>query len=200
MSGRNLGELGVQHKVRPIYFGWFGNQLRIHPGATELVVADFMEAGQAVEIPDDVDLENPQSIMDLPPERRAQVAASLITTLPMVKNFARKSVHPEDFEQFWSLAMEHGQDSMDLMGVCSTLIDRAAEERTGRPTGPSRGSSGTRRKTGKKSGAKSSKVVDSRQGQFEPASLKVIRRFEQQGRPDLAEIHQMRQEALLASR
>lgn len=195
MAVKDLGELGVVRSSEPIHFGWFGARLRINPGATELVLVDFMEKAKSIDLPDGLDPNDMDSIKDLTLDEQEQVRAALISTLPMVKDFARRCVHPEDFEAFWSAAMANGQTSVDLMGVCSLLVDRASQRAAGRPTGRSRGSISTRPKTSRK--LKGDAYL--RAG-FQPSAVKVIRRLERSGRADLAEAHVQRQEYLLASR
>lgn len=193
---RDLGELGVVRDNAPVHFGWFGVQMQAHPGATELVLSDFMEKASTVKLPDDIDLEDlAGTLKNLSPADQIKAQTALLGVFPMVKDFARKCVHEDNFAEFWRLALAKGQNSADIMAVCSALIDKVSEATTGRPTGPSRSSGSTRRRTAPKSKAKPS----SRAGSFEPASYKVIKRLEKAGRADLAEIHQIRQEALLAS-
>lgn len=193
---RDLGELGVVHDDAPVHFGWFGVQMRAHPGATELVLSEFMEKAGNVQLPDDIDLDDLQgTLKKLSRADQIKAQTALLAVFPMVKDYARRCVHEDDFPEFWRLALAKGQNSADIMAVCSALIDKVSEASTGRPTEPSRSSGPTRRRTGPKSKAKPS----SRAGSFEPASYKVIKRLEKAGRADLAEIHQIRQEALLAS-
>jgi len=86
----------------------------------------------------------------------------------LVRDFLRGLVHPDDWQVFWDTALDNGQTMGDLMG----LIVAITEKTTSRPTRRRSDSSAGRRSTGGKSKGDS--------------SLRVIKRLERSGRPDLA--------------
>lgn len=194
---KELGELGVPAVHREVRFTWFGRPMRVHPTATELALVEFSEQADSIQLPDGVDLSDPETIAALSEEERMELVAKLHAALPMVKNYLRRCVHPEDFAAFWELGLDNGYNSERFLGVANVLLDKAAEAAVARPTQPLRGSGATRRRTKGKSGG-GSRSRDT--GWMEPGAAKVIRRHEKAGRADLAEIHQQRQEFLLASR
>lgn len=156
--GRDLGELGTPKDDLDVTFTYFGAEMRIHPTLSELAIVDFMEAAAAVQIPDDGDLTRVTP----------QMQAALMQAMPMIKGFLRAVVHPDDFDALWTSANAHRQGLEDLMRLAHNLIAKV----TDRPTGRRPGSSGTPRRTGRKSAAGSSSPV--------------MRQLEKRGRPDLA--------------
>lgn len=194
---KELGELGVPAVHQEVRFTWFGRPMRVHPAATELVLVEFAEESESIQIPDGVDLSDPESIAALSEEEQADLVLKLRSALPMVKNYLRRCVHPDDFTAFWELGLDNGYNSQRFLGVANVLLDKAAQAATARPTRPLRNSGVTRRRTkGKSGGGSSSRAT----GWMEQGAARVIRRHEKSGRPDLAEIHQQRQEFLLESR
>lgn len=157
--GKHLGQLGTRKDTLEVTFGYFDLEgVRVNPGLSEIAVLDFMEAAAGIDLPADGDLKNPTP----------QMRAAALRALPLVKNFLREVIHPGDFDAVWAAAKRERQDTQDLMQLAMTLIEKVAN----RPTGRRPGSSGTPRKTGRKSAAGS--------------SSRVIRRLEKAGRPDLA--------------
>lgn len=167
---RKLGELGGTDRSvsprKPIQFTYFGVPLRTHPSLTELTFVDaqMQVEGLMITLPDGVDLNDPET-------HTAETTAILLgEVLPLIRDFLRRAIHPDDFDLFWRTAMDKGQNTVDLMGLFMQLCGEAAA----RPTRPSSGSSTGRRSTKKKSGR--------------GGSLRVKRRYEKRGRPDLAEM------------
>lgn len=160
MKELDLGELGVIKQERVVKFQYFGTAVRANPKLTEAVMMDFMEAGKEIVL-------SAKGIED-PSNLSPEATAALMQAFPLVKDFARRCIHTEDFAEFWQIAMDHGQDSSDIMGVCAFLVEKV----TSRPTGGRSGSSTGRPKTGPRSEAAS--------------SSKVQHRLERNGRSDLA--------------
>lgn len=122
-------------------FGYFGAELRVNPTFVDADLADFLEAGRSIDV-------------------NNEAAAMLF-----LKDFLRRVVHPEDFDEFWDLASKHRQTLRQRLQTIYSIIEAVAD----RPT-------------------KSS--TDSSDGQqpVEPKSVddsfsRVIARLE--GRPDL---------------
>lgn len=105
-----LGDFGESHEDIEYTFGWFGNQMRMHPESGQL---DYMEfIGQAIE----VDEEN--------------VADSYRLTM----EFLKKQVHPDDWDVFWALAKKHRQSTEELMMTSQKLLAAASGFPTEQPS------------------------------------------------------------------
>lgn len=110
----SLGDFGtIKPKVADT-FGWFGQEIRVNPRLTDLVLMDF-----------------------------AEYASSLDEDSPEVMQFMKKQmklvIAPEDFAAFWQGALDNGQDSGDLMTVMKAVIETKANRPTLLPAGSSAG-------------------------------------------------------------
>ncbi len=110
----SLGDLGVAKPKVADSFGWFGTEIRINPNLTDLVLMDFAEKAS------EIDENSPE-------------------VLGFVKMQMRLVIHTEDFDAFWSAALENGQDSSDLMLVMKTIVETTAQRPTRLPAGSSAG-------------------------------------------------------------
>jgi len=128
-----------------------------------LALVDFKLQAEAIEIPEGVDLSDPDTWTD-------DTGRVVMEAISLARSSLKRAVHPEDFDRLWEIALDKGQGSEDLMGLLWALVGAVAE----RPTRSSSGSSTGRRGTKKKSGG--------------DVSLRVKRRYEKRGRPDLAEM------------
>lgn len=125
-----LGDLGEDKGTLNITFGWFGQRIRVNPGAGELELMDFLVKAEDIDVG-----ENEQDLEKSLPAIKA------------VLDFLGRQIHPDDWDVFYDLAKTHRQSTMDLMNVAMKIVNRVA----GFPTGPS-GDSGTGTKpTGQKS-------------------------------------------------
>lgn len=95
----------------------------------------------------------------------------------VMKGVLRSAVHPDDFDRFWATAKRERQGVMDLMPILHGAVEAVAD----RPTGPRLASSGGPRSIEPKS--------------TDASSSRVIRRYEEQGRPDLALVVQRKAQA-----
>lgn len=153
----SLGSYGeAPAEVETDTFTYFGVDLRINPEVGELAYVDFMEANGKL------DWNDPSAMVAM-------------------KDFLRVVVHPEDFEQFWSLAKVNRQGIWDLAPMAMELIEASA----GRPTGRSSDSSTGPSETGENS--------------TDASYSRVIQEHEAEGRPDLAEIYDIARTARQAS-
>ncbi len=153
-----LGELGgTDRSADPgLPFTYFGEPMRTHPGLSEMALVDFKLQADAIDVPDGTDLS------DL-------TGKTILQVLELARSALKRAIHPDDFDRFWEIALDKGQDSGDLMSLLWALVGAVAE----RPIKSSSGSSTGRRGTKKKSGA--------------DLPSRVKRRYEKQGRPDRAE-------------
>lgn len=147
----DLGDLGGDDRP-PVMasFRYYGETIRVNPELTEIAVMDFFDEADKVKTTD---------------------ARSML----IVKQFARDSIHPEDFDEFWALVKQHGGDTESVM----TLMFKLLEGITARPTGRPSGSSGGPTATSSGSPVTSS-LPDADQSRRE-AFLAQVRRFEAMG-------------------
>lgn len=136
-------------------FGWFGMDVRVAYDFGELVFTDWVEEFGGLKETD------PRSITS-------------------VKELMRRIVHPDDFVEFWRLAVAHKQTSDKLAGLFNSILEAVADRPTERPSSSSSGPPATAPSSG---GGSSSRVVD---------------RLNAAGRPDLALAVVKAQEALSA--
>lgn len=137
---KDAAEQGVEDEVA---FGWFGTQVRISHDFGELVFTDWVEEFGTLKETD------PRSIGS-------------------VKALMRRTIHPDDFEEFWRLAVAHRQNSEDLAGLFQSILASVTERPTKRPSSSSDG------------------PVPTGPSYAAGSPLRVVDRLEAQGRPDLA--------------
>jgi hypothetical protein len=134
----DLGELGQSRGKVDVTFGWFGQQLRVNPGAGELELVEFLLEAETIEVGDtDMDLEK---------------------SMPAMKatfKFLKAQIHPDDWPVFFDLAKVNRQSTMDLMKVAMSIVDKLSAF----PTGPSADSgAGTATTSAKSTGGSRSSV------------------------------------------
>lgn len=100
-------------------FVYFGKRIRVNPDLTELDVVDLLEQA------DQVDVKDPKS-------------------MTMTKDYARRHVHPDDFDEFWRLVKAHRQDTSALMMTCWKILDAITANPTGGQSDSSPGQPGIR--------------------------------------------------------
>jgi len=186
----DLGDLSGE-AVEPVLaeFAYFGTLVRVNPDLTETTVIDLFETAARIQV------RGPGEIPISDTFAEAEKA----------KNHVRAHIHPDDFDAFWATAKANRQDMRRLMALCWEILDLISE----RPTSPPSGSSGGRPvisqnlPDGVSSQADDESTVD---GSWWPEDLpynesavKVVERFEAQGRPDLANQIMVTQEALAAA-
>lgn len=145
----NLGSFGEAPPETELdTFTWFGSELRINDELSGLAYVDFIvEHG-------DIDENDPKSYS-------------------AIKEFLRLAVHPDDFDEFWSLGKKYRQGLGDLARVVMRLIEAV----TDRPTEQSSDSS-----TG---------LPETKPNSTGDSYLRVIQEHETEGRPDIAEFYDL---------
>lgn len=128
----DLGTFGTVRAGGDDTFGYFGEQIRVHPELSDLSLYDFMERAAAI------DVDDPQSVL-------------------IVKDFVREQIHPDDFGRFWALARRNRQNTDDLMALAKGLYSAVVGRPTTRPSASPRGRSRTKRKS---PAGSSSPVID----------------------------------------
>lgn len=110
----DLGNLGTPRILEETTFGWFGETMRANPRLTDLVLMDFAEEASKI------DEDSPEA-------------------MTFIKRQMRLAIHPADFDAFWSLAIENGQGTLDLMAVMKAIIENSSRRPTVLPSGSSAG-------------------------------------------------------------
>jgi hypothetical protein len=147
----DLGEVADGERDQVVAsFSYYGVKIRVNPALTEIAVMDFFEAAEKVGARD------PHAMV-------------------LVKQFARDSIHPADFETFWNVVKSKGVDTNGIM----TLLYKILEGVTARPTGRPSDSSAGPTETSSASPVTSS-LPDATQSRRE-AFLAQVRRFEAMG-------------------
>lgn len=148
----HLGDFGQASEREVDSFGWFGTQVRVADTFGELVFSDWGEEFGGL------DESDPKAFT-------------------AVKNLLRRTVHVEDFEEFWQLAVANHQTTENLLALIKAILEAQTERPTQQPAVSS---------AGPVTIGPSSAAV---------SSSPVVRRLEASGRPDLALVHVQAQEA-----
>jgi hypothetical protein len=110
----SLGNLGTVKAAVNDTFGWFGSEISVNPALSDLVLMDFAEEASRL------DENSPEA-------------------LTFMKRQMRLVIAPSDFDEFWRLAVDNRQDSVDLMTVMKAIIGNATKRPTVLPSGSSDG-------------------------------------------------------------
>lgn len=194
--GRNIGTLGRTREPLDLEFSYFGATIRVHPQATDAVEMEFLRVGGDVDMKEleGVDL---AQIDALPRDkqvkllramgRRVEAAhTALMTSL-------RALIHPDDYDMYWRLGMEHGQQIRDRMADVRAITTAVVEATTDFPTGPLSGSPAGPATTPPASGdASPSPAPPAARGRASDLEMSLAL---ERGRPDLQEFYVMEAEA-----
>lgn len=158
----SIGSFGTAREAvaEELTFDYFGEQYRVHPDATDLALVEFMDLAASIEIGAGGKV-TPESI------------GAGVQSLAAIMSALRELVHPDDFAAVWRAAKANRQTIEDLTELAMGLAAAVADRPTVRPSDSSDGPSSTEQSS---TGDSSSPV----------SHLSVARRFEEQGRPDLA--------------
>lgn len=151
--------------VEPITasFTYFGKRFRVNPNLTETMVVDLLEAGE------EIGVEDPRQLL-------------------AAKDYVRDHIHPDDFDEFWQVAIDNRQGVQAVIKVCWRLLEQV----TDRPTTPPSGSSDGRRDTPMNSpdGASAPAIASGPDlpdpGNVDQVAQHFVTKYETAGRPDLA--------------
>lgn len=187
--GRSIGSLGRQRDPLDLEFDYFGSTLRVHPHATDGVELEFLEAGRDIDTSafDGVDLAQVDS---LTPADQAKLVRAMgqatAAAYSTVLNALRRLIHPDDWDTYWRLGMEHGQQIRDRMADIKVITTAVVEETTDFPTGrPAASPTGP-------GGTPAASTGGSRSAA--PASELEMALAMERGRPDLQEFYVMQAE------
>lgn len=182
--GRNIGELGTRREPLDLDFTYFGATIRVHPQASDTVELEFLDAGKDLDMSalEGVDLAK----LDEAAAEEVIAAASAVSKAVtagyrLVKGSLRRVIHPEDFDTYWKLAVENGQQIRDLMADLKFITAKVVEEETGFPSmQPSASQPGPEATPVRSADGSSSEVAAALSDT--DAALRLLR-----GRPDLQE-------------
>jgi hypothetical protein len=191
---KTIGTLGRTRPPLDLDFDYFGAKVRVHPAANDSVEIDFMEAGKHIDTSalEAVDFEHLDTLS-------TEEQAALLRTLgeatqagyDVLMGTLRRLIHPDDFDLYWRLGMENGQQIRDRMADIRALTTAVVEETTDFPIGPPsdspRGPSTTPASSG--AGSRSVETVELPRGTDLERALALER-----GRPDIQEFYVMEAE------
>lgn len=151
----SLGTFGTVRPPLELDFGWFGATIRVNPRASDLSFTDFMSTAEGISLPDldGIDEDNPTA------EQLQQLASAMnamASVTQALRKMLREQIHPQDWDEFWLLAKENGQQNSDLMAVSKALSQEITEHAAGFPTGQPSDSPATPPPMSKKSSGGSS--------------------------------------------
>jgi hypothetical protein len=187
--GRNIGELGTRRAPLDLDFTYFGATIRLHPQASDTVELEFLEVGKGIDLEalrgaDLAELDEAEASQTLSALGRAMMQAHRL-----IKDSLRQVIHPEDFDTYWKLARDNGQQIRDLMADLKRITASVVEAETGFPTTPPSASQPGPEATPARSADGSSSEVEAALSDPRMA-LRLLR-----GRPDLQEFVVEAQEA-----
>lgn len=110
----SLGSLGTPRPARTDTFEWFGAAIRVNPDITDVTFAEFLEVASQYE--------------DGTPE-----------AFRVLRETMRMCVHPDDFDRYWALGLQHRQTTEDHAAVLKVVVEAAAGRPTQRSSGLSAG-------------------------------------------------------------
>lgn len=193
----DLGDFGGE-AVEPVLatFTWFGRRFRVNPDLTETTLIDLFDAAAKIQVDGAVPDPSRMSTEELAAASRRAVADA-----EQSKNYVREHIHPDDFDDLWATAKANRQGMQALLELCWRIIELVSE----RPTSPPSGSSGGRPDISRSlpHGASPPAAPDAPGAAswwpeglpYNPTAAKFVEQFEQDGRPDKANIVMLAQEA-----
>lgn len=186
--GRSIGQLGTRREPLDLDFTYFGATIRVHPHASDRVELEFLDAGRDV----DFDALSGSNLAELDEAEAAKklstLSRALVRAHRLIKDSLREVVHPDDFDTYWRLARENGQQIVDLMADLKRITAAVVEAETGFPTTPPSASQPGPATTPAKSADGSSSEAAAALSDTD-AALRLLR-----GRPDLQEFVVMAEE------
>lgn len=132
----SLGSLGKQRAAVDLDFDWFGETIRVHSMASDLIEIEFLEKAQNINM-DGVDLN-----AGLTPEAMTVMNTAAHAATNAMIGSIKRIIHPDDWDRFWAAAIANGQHLQDLMEVQKTITEAIVEAQAGFPTGPPSASPG----------------------------------------------------------
>lgn len=140
--GRNIGTLGQSREPLDLEFTYFGQVIRVHPHASDSVELEFLRAAKDVDVSalEGIDLSKVDAL-------DAQAQAKLAQTMGRAAYASYKAliaalrqlIQPDDWDTYWRLGQEHGQQLRDRMAdvkaITVAVVEATTDFRTGQPSG-----------------------------------------------------------------
>jgi general stress protein YciG len=154
--GKRVGRLGRERPPLDLEFDYFdGAVIRIHPGATDQVEAEFRETSFGIDL-DEVAGLDLAKFDSLSQEDKNRVLVTMskaeLETYRALKKAIRGLIHPDDVDRYWEIGNKHGQQMRDRMADIKSITEWVLEESTDFRTGQSSGSTGGQQTTPPPSG------------------------------------------------
>jgi hypothetical protein len=187
--GRHIGSLGRKREPLDITFDYFGTTVRVHPYATDAVEIEFLEAGKDLDIEDLVGLDIAKfEAMDDATQMEAlrNLTRAQSEGYKALMRSLRRLIHPDDFDAYWKVGNDHGQQVIDRMTDIRSVTEAVIAETTDFPTGRRSAS-----ETGPSETPPSSEVVSYSLVATDFDKAMALER----GRPDIQEFFVMEKEA-----
>ena len=147
----HLGSFGEAHELADLTFDYFGQTLHGNPELSDLDYVEFLGTAGGIDIND-------------------------LSSLGLVKDFARMCVAESDFDEFWRLARKNRQKVEDVFKVLTAIVEATVDRPTGQPSDSADGHGST--------------AQNSEAGDFSRAMTQL------EGRPDLQLFVTRQQEAV----
>jgi hypothetical protein len=190
--GKNIGRLGQQRADLDLEFDYFDQVVRVHPHATDAVEIEFLEAAKDIDL---AEMENLDlaAIEAMPEDDRMRLLRSMSHAAQAghraLMTSLRRLIHPDDFDTYWKVGNEHGQQLRDRMADIRAITAAVVEATTDFPTRqPSASPPG-------RTPAPPSSVAGSPSPGTHPTDLTVSLALER-GRPDIQEFYLLEHERL----
>ncbi|MEV7264711.1 hypothetical protein AB0N38_14275 [Micromonospora aurantiaca] len=188
--GRSIGTLGRSRERLDLEFRYFDAVIRVHPAATDAVELEFLEAARGVDVAalEGIDTSD---VASLTPDKAAEVARvmgrAVYASYRALLESLHRLIHPDDWETYWRVGMEHGQTVTDRMRDMKAITRAVTEATTDFPTGQRSASPGGPATT----------PPGSADGSPSPAPASDLERALalERGRPDIQEFYLMQAEA-----
>lgn len=120
-----IGEFGAERPEADFSFGYFGSVLRVHPDLTAVAVLNLFAEIDAIS------------------KAAADDTEAMSKAFAAVRSIASTLVHPDDADEFWTLARQHRQTLEDLGELAMKMLEAITERPTSRPSDSSDGPSAT---------------------------------------------------------
>lgn len=116
----SLGRLGRKYDPIDLDFDWFEATIRVNPSCSRAALVEFIAEAGTVDQADEI--------------RGAQ----------LIMRMLREVIHPDDFEQFWTIAKRERQDPKnDLMPIAQQVIEKTSDFPTGQSSASTSGPAST---------------------------------------------------------
>lgn len=139
--GKSIGSLGREREPLDLEFEYFGKTLRVHPFASDDVEVEFIDAGRDIDVDSlmSMDLTKFDNLDEAEQTRLlGEIGKAQRAGYVALMRSLRRLIHPDDFETYWKLGAEHGQQVIDRMrdvrAISSAVVEAVTDFPTGQPS------------------------------------------------------------------